>query len=122
MNLPFDVSSQADFVCEVAKEASDGRVLRCRARTAQVDISGQGPIRSIAGASQSSIVLNCGMDAGPDIFPRFCTMMEVLRIYGIIHGLLSERIGEAYERIGSGFAKFSNLEKARFEVQELRLI
>ena len=122
MNLPFDMSSQADFVCEVAIEASDGRVLRCKARTAQVGIPGQGPIRSIAGASQSSVVLDCGMDAGPDIFPQFCTMMEVLRIDDVTHGLLLKRIGEAYERFGSGFAKFSNLETAQFEVQELMLI
>ena len=121
MNFPLDASSKASYICTVTEDPLDVRVLNCNARTAHVGISSQGPIGSIVGASVSSIVMDCGMNAGPDSLPQACTLIEVCRIDDTIHGLLVERRGETYERIGSGFVKLSDLEAARFEWQELRL-
>ena len=122
MNFPLDAREKASYTCTVTEEPLHGRALNCNARTARVGISGQGPICSIVGASVSSVMMDCGMNPGPNFPPQVCTLMEVCRIDDTIQGLLVERRGEVYERIGSGFVKFSDSEAAQLEWQEFRLI
>ena len=121
MFLPFDALSTAHYTCTVTEEPPLGRVLECNARTADVGIEGQAPFCSLVGASVSSFMIDCGIYAGESRSPQVCTLMEVCRIGDKTYGLLVERRGDAYERIGSGFAKTSDLEAAGLEWQKLRL-
>ena len=122
MNIPFDAFSKVNIDCTIVGEPPDGRVLCCNARAAHVSISGQGPICTIVGASVSSVMMDCGINAREYSVPRICVLMEVYRTDDLIHGLLLKKIGESYERIGSGFGSLPHVEAMRLQWQELRLI
>ncbi|KAG8534307.1 uncharacterized protein KY384_001151 [Bacidia gigantensis] len=121
MNIPFDAISEADSVCEVIGKPSHGHCLRINARTAHVSVTCHGPIGSIIEASKSSVIMARGMLDEPISGPQIYILMEVFRTKHITQGLLLERKGEVYERVGSGHAKFINLENIRFQWQELWL-
>ena len=122
MNIPLDVLSKVDINCTVVREPPDGRVLCCNARVADVSISGQGPICTIVGTSVSSVMMDCGIHAGVYSVPKMCVLMEVYRTDDLIYGLLLKKIGENYERIGSGFGSVLHVEAVGLQWQELRLI
>jgi len=121
MNFPLKMSSKASYICTVREDLEDGRTLSCTVRTAQVGISGQFSIFSIIGAPGSSIMLDCGLNTVPECLGQTSVMMEICRMDDTVHGLLMQRRGEDYERIGSGFLKIAEFEAARPEWQELRL-
>ena len=122
MNIPLDAFSKVNISCTIVGEPPDGRVLCCNARAAHVSISGQGPICTIVGASVSSVMMDCGMNAREYSLPRICVLMEVYRAEDLIHGLLLKKIDEKYERIGSGFGSVLHVEAMGLQWQELRLI
>ena len=121
MNFSLEPSSTAQYTCTVTVEPPDGLVLACNARTAYVGVSGLAGIWSIVGASNSSIMMDCGVYAGADLPSQAFIMMEVFRMEGNIHGLLLEQKGYMYERVGSGYVSCSDLEDAGLEWQKLRL-
>ena len=122
MNIPLDALSKANINCAIVGEPPDGRVLCCNARAAHVSISGQGPICTIVGDSVSSVMMDCGINATEYSVPRVCVLMEVYRTDDLIHGLLLKKVGEEYERIGSGFGSLLHVEAMGLQRQELRLI
>ena len=122
MNIPLNTFSKVNTNCTIVGEPPDGRVLCCNARAAHVSISGQGPICTIVGASVSSVMMDCGINAMDYSVPRICMLMEVYRTDDLIHGLLLKKVGENYERIGSGFGSLLHVEAMRLQWQELRLI
>ena len=122
MNIPIDVLSKVDINCNIVGAPPDGRVLCCNARVAHVSISGQGPICTIVGASVSSLMMDCGINDMKYSVPRTCVLMEVYRLDNLVHGLLLKKIGENYERIGSGFGSLLHVEAMGLQWQELRLI
>ncbi|KAK3171291.1 hypothetical protein OEA41_003375 [Lepraria neglecta] len=121
MNLPLGATSKASYTCAVIEEPSHDCILKCNARTVRVGIAGQAPICSIVGASVSSFMMDCGITTGPGCLPEACTLMEICRADDMIHCLLLEQRGEIDERIGSGFAKASDLEAAGLQWQEVML-
>ena len=122
MNFPLDAFSKANTKCTIVEEPPDGRVLCCNARAAHVSVYGQGPICAIVGASVSSVMMDCGMYDSDYSVPRICILMEVSRINDLIHGLLLKKVGENYERIGSGYCNLLHVESTGLQWQELRLI
>ena len=122
MNFPLDALSNANFNCTVTEEPPEGRALCCNARVAHVSISGQGPICTIVGASVSSVMMDCGINAGEYSVPQICILMEVFRTDDRIHGLFLKKIDEDYERIGSGYGDLLHVEAMGLQWQELRLI
>ena len=122
MNIPLDAFSKMNTNCTIVGEPPDGRVLCCNARAALVSISGHGPICTIVGASVSSVMMDCGINAREYSVPVICTLMEVYRTDDLIHGLLLKKVGENYERIGSGFGSLLHVDAMELQWQELRLI
>ena len=122
MNIPLDALSKVSINCTIVEEPPDGRVLCCNARAVHVSVSGQGPICTIVGDSVSSVMMDCGINATEYSVPRICVLMEVYRTDDMIHGLLLKKIGENYERIGSGFGSLLHVEALGLQWQELRLI
>ena len=121
MNFPLVSISRASYVCHVAEESPRSRVLKCMARIAHVSVEGQAPLCSIAGASISSVMMDCGINAGLADLSQTCMLMEICEIEGVVWGLLVKQSGEYFERIGAGFVKISDSEVFTFEPQELKL-
>ena len=117
MNTPLD---EVSYTCTVAEESPDGRVLRCRARTAQLNLSGVLPIISAVGDPGSSIMLDLGLDV-VRACPTEACMMEVSRQKDKVHGLLVEAKDGTRERIGSGFVSLPFFETAGPGWQDIKI-
>lgn len=127
MNFKLDsVTSKVSCTCAIALETSSrSRILICKARSVKVSITGQFPNLILAGASQSSIILDRGMTAAiSEGTPNDCLMMEVCQDTGFIHGLLviGLKDNDFYERIGSGFMALTDFENCESASHELKLV
>lgn len=119
-----DAAPKVSCTCAIADELSRSHILICETRSAKVSITGQFPLFTLAGASESSIVLDRGMNVKSDDVPHDCLMMEICQTSGFVHGLLvvKQKDDIFSERIGSGFMKLTDFENAESASQVLKLI
>lgn len=124
MNLPLDPAPKVSCTCAVADESSRSHILICKARSAKVSITGQFPLFTLADASESSIMLDRGMNVKLEDIPHDCLMMEICQKNGFVHGLLlvNQRDNIFAERIGSGFMRLTDFENAEPASHELKLV
>ena len=125
MNFPLDdPAPKVSCTCAIADELSRSHILICKARSAKVSITGQFPLFTLAGASESSIMLDRGMNVKSDDIPHDCLMMEICQTNGIVLGLLvvKQKDNIFSERIGSGFMKLTDFENAESASHELKLV
>lgn len=122
MNFPLDPASELNCTCTIADKSPRSHILSCKARSAKVDITGVFPIFAIAGAAESSIVLDCGMGARSGDILNDSLMMEVCKSKGFVHGLLIvQQKQDVFHRIGSGFMRSTDFENAKPRYHEFKL-
>lgn len=119
-----DPVAKVSCTCAIADELSRSHILICKARSAKVSITGQFPLFTLASASDSSIVLDRGINVKSDDIPHDCLMMEICKTSGFVHGLLvvKQKDNIFFERIGSGFMKLTDFENAESASQVLKLV
>lgn len=124
MNFQLDSGPEVSCTCAVARESSRSCILICKARSVKVSITGHFPHFIFAGASESSIMLDRGMNATTEDIPTDCLMMEICQQSDFVHGLLvvGQKDNVFFERIGSGYMKLADFENAESASHELELV